>query len=139
MVGSVLRDHSACSNRGTVSSELGSGMMGGLEAGQGRGDCGDPTGDEGLLGLETVTPEWGWGGGGQRIYRVLSNQLRPTLSLQTSPNGDGIRESKCHNMSVVQTMSQVSQYVRCPGSHGGELQEWSTQCQGIEATHFFLP
>lgn len=66
MVGSVHRDHSVCSNGGTVSSELGSGMMGGLEAGQRRGYCSDPTGDEGLLGLETVTPEWR--GGRQRIY-----------------------------------------------------------------------
>lgn len=41
-------------------------MMGGLEAGQRRGYCSDPTGDEGLLGLETVTPEWR--GGRQRIY-----------------------------------------------------------------------
>lgn len=96
-----------------------------LEADQGRGDCSDPSGDAGLLGLETLTPE----GRGQAEdlqsakQSIASVQPCPSdFSIQRWHQTEQMQHYKCDNVCTVGT------------SHHGELQEWGTWYQAIRVS-----
>lgn len=99
-----------------------------LEADQGRGDCSDPSGDVGLLGLETLTPE------GRGQAEDLQSAKQSIASVQPCPSE---MASDRANAAL-----QVSQCVYCrdqPSWGTAGMGHMVSGYQGIGVTHFFLP